>query len=100
QDLADDVEDGRSLDHRRLSSFSCRGIEPPDGAAILLIVSVVVHAPLDEAELDEGETDDEQHQDDRLCGRARVIEPLKTVEVDLVDHEICGAGGTAAGHDV
>ena len=59
-----------------------------------------MHAPLDVAELDESEGDDEQHQHDRLRSCERVVLTLKAVGINLVDHEISGAGRTASGRDV
>ena len=57
--------------------------------------SPVVDAPLDEAELDEGERDDQEHQHDRLRGGQRIVLALKTVGIDLVDHQVGGARRTA-----
>src|SRR4051794_36707366 len=62
--------------------------------------SLVVHAPLDEAELHEGEADHQEHQDDALGGGAGIVEAFEAVEEDLVDHELGRARRTALGHDV
>ncbi|EGE58056.1 hypothetical protein RHECNPAF_35000110 [Rhizobium etli CNPAF512] len=68
--------------------------------SIMSATSLVVHAPLDEAELEDGEKDDERHQDDRLGGRTGIIEPPETVEIDLVDHQLGRARRSALCHDV
>ena len=60
-----------------------------------IMASPVMDAPLDEAELDEGERDDQEHQHDRLRGGQRIVLALKTVGIDLVDHQVGGARRTA-----
>src|SRR5215470_6668734 len=62
--------------------------------------SLVVNAPLDEAELREGKDHDDEHEHDALRCRAGIIEPLEAVEIDRVDHELRGACRSALGHDV
>src|SRR5262249_30379616 len=62
--------------------------------------SLVVDAPLDEAELRHREHHDDEHEHDALRRRTGIVEAFEAVEIDLVDHELRGARRSALGHDV
>src|SRR5882672_6992979 len=80
------------------SSRSCVATFRIGVRSTMALPSLVMHAPLHEAELHEGEDDHQQHQDDALRGGAGIIEAFEAVEEDLVDHELGRARRAALGH--
>eukprot|EP01031_Cornospumella_fuschlensis_P038689 gene38690-47036_t len=62
--------------------------------------SIVVHAPLDEAELEDGEHEDDDHKDHRLSrGAADIIAP-EAIEIDFVDQRDRVVGSLVLHHHV